>query len=83
VLVEWSTRHHHLREVTPADITAATVKLHGHPRRHTLGALRSLMRDAKKAGAIFADPTSRVRISTPRDEPVIVPLTSEQLDEAT
>jgi hypothetical protein len=83
VLVEWSTRYHHLREVTRADITAAIAKLHGHRRRHTLGALRSLMRHAKKAGAIFADPTGRVRISTARAEPVIVPLTGEQLADAT
>lgn len=83
VLIDWSARYHHLREVTPADITTAIQTLHGHQRRHTLGALRSLMRHAKKTGTIFTDPTSRVRISTPREEPVIVPLTAEQLQEST
>jgi hypothetical protein len=83
VLVEWSTRYHHLREVTPGDVTTAIQALHGHPRRHTLGALRSLMRYCKKTATIFADPTTRVRISAPRDEPVIVPLTAEQLHDAT
>lgn len=43
VLVEWSTRYYHLCKVTTADITTAIRKLQGHPRRHTLGALRSLM----------------------------------------
>lgn len=83
VLVEWSARYNHLREVTPTDITTAIGSLRGHPRRHTLGALRSLLRHAKKTGTIFTDPTTRVRISTTRAEPVIVPLTAEQLDDAT
>lgn len=83
VLVDWSARYHHLREVTPADITTAIQQLRGHPRRHTLGALRSLMRHAKKNGTIFTDPTTRVRISTPRDDPIIVPLTADQVGDAT
>jgi integrase len=83
VLVEWSTRYHHLREVTTDDVTAAIQALHGHPRRHTLGGLRSLMRYCKKTGTIFADPTTRVRISATRDEPVILPLTNEQIADAT
>jgi hypothetical protein len=44
--------------------------------------LRSLTRHANKTGTVFADPTTRNRISTPRDEPVIVPLTDAQLDDA-
>jgi hypothetical protein len=83
VLLEWSTRYHYLREVTTSDVAAAIQALQGHPRRQTLGALRSLMRYGKKTGTIFADPTTRVRISAPRDEPVILPLTSEQIADAT
>jgi hypothetical protein len=83
VLLNWSARFHHLREVTPADITTAVQAQRGHQRRHTLGALRSLMRHAKKTGTIFTDPASRVRISTPREEPVIVPLTPDQLQDST
>lgn len=83
VLAEWSARYHHLREVTPADITTAIQALRGHQRRRTLGALRSLMRHCNKTGTIFTDPTTRVRISTPRDEPVIVPLTADQLQDTT
>jgi hypothetical protein len=81
VLVEWSTRYQHLREVTTSDVTALAQSLHGHPRRHALGALRSLMRHCKKTGSIFADPTTRIRISH-RDDPVLVPLAPDQLNDA-
>ena len=60
----------HLREVTTGDVTALAQSLHGHPRRHALGALRSLMRHCKKTGSIFADPTTRIRIGH-RDDPVL------------
>jgi hypothetical protein len=82
VLLEWSSRYHHLREVRTSDINALAQSLHGHPRRHVLGALRSLMRHCKKTGSIFADPTTRVRIGQ-RDDPVILPLAAEQLDDTT
>lgn len=82
VLIEWSTRYQHLREVTTSDVTALAQSLHGHPRRHTLGALRSLMRHCKKTGSIFTDPTTRIRIGH-RDDPVLLPLSPEQLDDTT
>jgi integrase len=80
VLLEWSTRYQHLREVTTSDITALTQSLHGHPRRHALGALRSLMRHGTKTGSIFTDPTTRIRLGHP-DDPVLVPLAPEQLQD--
>jgi hypothetical protein len=80
VLIEWSTRYQHLREVTTSDVTALAQSLHGHPRRHALGALGSLMRHGKKTGSIFADPTTRIRIGH-RDDPVLVPLAPAQLDD--
>lgn len=80
VLVDWSTRYQHLREVTTSDVAALAQALHGHPRRHALGALRSLMRHCKNTGSIFADPTTRIRISH-RDDPILVPLTPDQLDD--
>jgi hypothetical protein len=80
VLIDWSTRYQHLREVTTSDVTALAHSLHGHPRRHTLGALRSLMHHCKKTGSIFADPTTRLRIGH-RDDPVLLPLSPEQLDD--
>jgi len=80
ILIEWSSRYDHLRELRTSDVTALAQSLHGHPRRHVLGALRSLMRYCKKTGSIFADPTTRVRIGH-RDDPVITPLVAEQLDD--
>ncbi|MGW4739181.1 hypothetical protein [Nocardia xishanensis] len=82
VLVEWSTRYDHLREVTTSDVTAVAGALRGHLRRRTLGALRSLMRHCKKNAIIFADPAARVRIGN-RDEPIIIPLRGNQINDAT
>ncbi len=82
VLVEWSTRYDHLREVTTGDIAAVTAALRGHPRRQTLIALRSLMRHCKKVGTIFADPAARIRAGRPDDAPIL-PLTPEQIQDAT
>jgi hypothetical protein len=82
VLVEWSARYGHLREVTTTDITTVASALRGHLRRQTLGALRSLTRHCKKNGAIFADPAARIRINH-RDDPIIIPLTPHQIDDAT
>jgi hypothetical protein len=35
VLLDWSTRHDHLREVTREDILTSTDSLHGSKRHHT------------------------------------------------
>jgi hypothetical protein len=75
-------RYDHLREVTAGDVNAVAETLLGHPRRRTLGALRSLTRHCKKNGTIFADPAARVRVGH-RDEPVILPLDSKEIDDAT
>jgi hypothetical protein len=82
VLVEWSTRYGHMREVTTADVTTVASTLRGHLRRQTIGALRSLTRHCKKTGTIFADPAARIRINH-RDDPIIIPLTHHQIDDAT
>jgi hypothetical protein len=42
LLLAWAERYAHLREVTAADITAATTPLRGSLRRQTFTALRSL-----------------------------------------
>ncbi|WP_219418657.1 hypothetical protein [Pseudonocardia nigra] len=62
VLIGWSQRYDHLREVTRDDILAIADALHSHKRRHTLSVLRSLFRHCKKAGTIFRDPTARIRV---------------------
>jgi site-specific recombinase XerD len=81
VLVDWSTRYHHLREVTRDDVLAVATALHGGQRRHTLSVLRSLFRHAKKTGAVFADPTARIRIGR-HDYGVILPLQPGEVGEA-
>jgi hypothetical protein len=61
LLLEWAGHYVHLREVTAADVTAATGSLPGSLRRQTLTALRSLFGHAKKTGTIFRDPTRGAR----------------------
>lgn len=82
VLVDWSARYDHLREVTHHDLLAAAERLHGSKRHHTLSVLRSLFRHCKKTGAIFRDPAARVRVGR-QDYGVILPLLPEQISEAT
>jgi integrase len=82
VLVDWSTRYDHLREVTAGDVAAVAQTLRGHVRRQALGGLRSLMRHCKKTGSIFADPAARVRLGR-RDDPVILVLTPDQIQDVT
>jgi hypothetical protein len=82
VLVEWSARYDHLREVSTGDVTAVAAVLRGHPRRQTLIALRSLMRHCRKTGTIFADPAARIRVSRPEPSPIL-PLTPEQIEDIT
>ena len=61
LLLQWAGRYVHLREVTAADIIAATEPLPANLRRQTLTALRSLFGHCKKTGRIFRDPTIGVR----------------------
>ncbi len=73
LLLEWSTHHDHLRELTREDILTSTNSLHGNKRHHTLSVLRSLFRHCKKTGTIFRDPTARIRVGR-HDYAVVQPL---------
>ncbi|MBX7556306.1 hypothetical protein K1Y78_52690 [Streptomyces sp. tea 10] len=75
-LSDWSSCYDHLREVTRDDVIAHLDTVHGSPRQHTIVALRSLFRWAKKNGTIFKNPTARVRVGQ-REEGVIQPLEPE------
>lgn len=78
VLVDWSDRYDHLREVTREDIVAAAGELHGSKRHHTVTVLRSLFRYCKKNGTIFRDPAARVRVGqTPYG--LILPLRTTEI----
>ncbi|MDP8961945.1 MAG: hypothetical protein M3N32_10065 [Actinomycetota bacterium] len=81
VLVEWSARYDHLRQVTRDDVLAAAERLHGSTRRHTLSVLRSLFRHCKKTGTVFRDPAARIRVGR-HDYNLILPLPPEQIAEA-
>lgn len=73
VLLEWSNRYDHLREVARDDILSHLSTVHGSQRKHTLVALRSLFTRAKKNGTIFKNPTSRIRVGQ-QEHGVIQPL---------
>lgn len=79
VLIDWSTRYQHLREVTRQDIKDATVGLTGLKRKRALVGLRSIFQFHKGAGRLFQDPTTR--ISTGSITPNLpTPLRPEQLE---
>jgi integrase len=78
ILLDWSTRHTHLREITRDDVLAQVTALHGHHKQSAAVALRSLFRWASKTGVIFGNPTSRLRVG--RVEYAIPqPLTPDQI----
>jgi hypothetical protein len=82
LLLQWAGDYTHLREVTTADVTAATEPLHGSLRRQTLTALRSLFGHARKTGTIFRDPTRGVR-DPQRPLILIQPLRPAEIGQAT
>lgn len=80
-LLAWSARYHHLREVTRDDILAVRDGFHGKQRESVIVALRSLFRHCKKAGAIFRDPTARIRVGR-QDYKVVQPLKPDEIAKA-
>jgi len=82
LLLRWARHYTHLREVTAADVIAATEPLPPSRRRQALTALRSLFGHAKKTGAIFRDPTRGIR-DPQRPLLFIQPLQTAEIDQAT
>lgn len=82
ILLDWSARYGHLREITRDDILAAADSLHGSKRHHTLSVLRSLFRHCKKTGTVFRDPAARVRIGR-HDYTIALPLQQKDIEDAT
>ncbi|MEU6974225.1 hypothetical protein AB0A71_42240 [Kitasatospora aureofaciens] len=78
VLLEWSGRYDHLREVTRDDVLAYLATVRGSQRKHATVALRSLFARAKKSGTIFKNPTSRIRVGQ-QESGVIQPLEAEDV----
>ena len=82
LLLAWARHYVHLREVTTADVIAATGLLPPSLRRQTLTALRSLFSHARKTGTIFRDPTRGVRDGQ-RPLILIQPLQPAEIHQAT
>ena len=82
LLLDWAQNYTHLREVTTADIIAATQPLAGSRRRQTLTALRSLFSHAKTAGTIFRDPARGIH-DAPRPLILLQPLQPQDISQAT
>jgi site-specific recombinase XerD len=82
LLLHWAGHYTHLREVTAADIIAATSPLPASRRRQTLTALRSLFGHCKKTGTIFGDPTRGIRDS-PQPLNLLQPLQPGDISQAT
>ncbi|MET8682085.1 hypothetical protein ABZW18_32050 [Streptomyces sp. NPDC004647] len=68
-----------MREVTRDDVLTHTRTLHGHHRRDQLVALRSLFAWAKRAGLVFRNPTSRIKVGQ-YEYGVLQPLVPAQVD---
>ena len=81
LLLDWAGHYVHLREVTAADVTAATALLPASLRRQTLTALRSLFGHCQKTGTIFRDPTRGIRDGQ-RPLILIQPLRPAEIDQA-
>jgi hypothetical protein len=77
-LLDWSARYDHLREVTREDIVTHLKTLQGRPRRDQLIALRALFAWAKRAGLVFRDPTSRIKVGQ-YEYGVLQPLAPDQV----
>ena len=78
VLLDWSTRFQHLREVTGDDVRAVVDSAHGSKRDHTVVVLRSLFAHCKRAGTIFRDPAARLHAGH-KHYRILLPLRPEQV----
>lgn len=78
VLLDWSQRHDHLREISREDVLAVLDVLHGAARQSTLIGLRSLFGFCKKHGVVFRNPTGRIRVGD-RVSKLIQPLEPSQI----
>jgi hypothetical protein len=74
VLLDWSTRHEHLREVTRDEVLDQLRALHGERRQTRLQALRSLFRWAKTNVIVFRNPTAGITMRAV-EQPIPQPLT--------
>ena len=81
VLLDWSGRYGHLREVTRDDVLAVLGELHGSRRSNVLVALRSLFAFCKRQKTIFRSPVQGIRAGQ-RPCGIIQPLSQDDVDQA-
>jgi integrase len=81
VLLGWSGRYGHLREVTRDDVAALLAELRGSRRGNVLVALRSLFAYCKKHKSIFRSPVQGLRVGQ-HPYGIIQPLRQDEVDQA-
>ncbi len=81
ILLYWSQRYDHLREVTRGDILAALDDLHGSERNNVLVGLRRLFTFCRTTRVIFRDPTRGIRVGQ-HPYGIVQPLDQRDLDQA-
>jgi integrase len=81
LLLAWSSRYDHLREISREDVTDALEELRGSRRSNVLVALRSLFGFCKKRKTIFRSPVQGIRVGG-RTWGVIQPLSQDEVDQA-
>ena len=81
VLLAWSGRYGHLREVTRDDVAAVLAGLRGSRRANVLVALRSLFGFCKKRKTIFRSPVQGIRVGQ-HPYGIIQPLSQDEVDQA-
>ena len=81
VLLDWSQRYDHLREVTRDDIQAILGDLHGTRRSSFLVSLRSLFAFCKKKGMVFRNPASGIKVGQ-HPYGIAQPLGQDDVDQA-
>ncbi|MGC1733195.1 MAG: integrase [Pseudonocardiaceae bacterium] len=81
ILLDWSARYDHLREVTSEDILAVLDGLHGSRRHDALVGLRRLFTFCRTTRVIFRDPTQGIRVGQ-RSYGIAQPLRQSDVDQA-
>jgi integrase/DNA-binding Xre family transcriptional regulator len=81
LLLAWSSRYGHLREVSREDVMDALDEVRGSRRSNVLVALRSLFGFCKKRKTIFRSPVQGIRVGD-RTWGVIQPLSQDEIDQA-
>jgi hypothetical protein len=81
VLLAWSARYDHLREVTRDDIVVVLDGLHGSRRSNVLVSLRSLFAFCAKQRTIFRNPTRGIKVGQQAYR-VVQPLAQDDVDQA-